>query len=47
MAYAKENTSGISIAVADLDGDGRNEIIAMTNNVFTTSSIRAGTQQNY
>lgn len=39
-AFDPQNTAGVKIAVSDLDRDGRSEIIPMTMNVFTLSSIR-------
>ncbi|MEI6627098.1 MAG: putative glycoside hydrolase [bacterium] len=39
MAYVPKNRQGISVTVADLNGDGKKEIIALSSNVFTISSI--------
>ncbi|MDO8571074.1 MAG: putative glycoside hydrolase [bacterium] len=39
FAFNTPQTSGVRITTADLDGDGRYEILPMTMNVFTTSTI--------
>ena len=39
FAYDKNGTSGVEVATADLDHDGKAEIIASSNDVFTLSSF--------
>jgi len=39
LAFQSSQRSGIRVAAADLDGDGRYEILPMTMNVFTVSAL--------
>jgi len=36
QAYEKNNKQGVKVTAADIDGDGKDEAIALTTNVFTT-----------
>lgn len=40
FGYNKNNREGVQVVLTDIDGDGKDEIFALTTNVFTTSFLK-------
>jgi len=40
LAYSSQNKQGVRVLTADLDNDGKDEIIALTTNAFTISNFK-------